>query len=121
MDAYEAPNSKVQAIFRELVGERAEVLRGDRLSREANDRLGVALAGEYGDLGGDELAFHLIDWNASAAFLVALHLFPERFTDAELRAGVDLLLIDVPAHIVAAARLGGCPAVDIFNDTSDPG
>jgi hypothetical protein len=33
-------------------------------------------------------------------------LFPERFTADELRAGVDMLLVHVPAHILAAARLG---------------
>jgi hypothetical protein len=34
-------------------------------------------------------------------------LYPERFTQAELGAGVGMLMIHVPDHVVAAARVGG--------------
>jgi hypothetical protein len=57
-----------------------------------------------------------VDWNADAAFLVSVILFPERFTPEELRAGVDMFLLHVPAHVLAAARLGGYEAKDIFLD-----
>ena len=116
MDAYDSVTSKVQGIFEELAGSRAESLRGDSAARAANDALGVALAVGRNPLRADQLAFHLVDWNASSAFLVAFLLFPERFTPEELRAAVDLLLLDVPAHILAAARLGGYEAKDIFDD-----
>lgn len=36
-----------------------------------------------------------------AAFLVAVHLFPEKFTPAEMRAGIDLVLCHIPAHVIA--------------------
>lgn len=48
-----------------------------------------------------------LDWETDAAFLVAFLLFPERFTKEELQAATDMLLIHVPAHVVAAARLAG--------------
>ncbi len=119
MDAYGTVTEKVQAIFKELVGERAEVLRGNVNARKANDILGLALARDLDPLKADELAFHLVDWNGDAAFIVAVLLYPERFTNEELEAGTDKLLVHVPAHILAAARLGGYEAKDIFlNETA---
>lgn len=67
----------------------------------------------------DEIAFHLTDWSAEAAFLVALHLFPERFTKEEIEEGVLAFLIHAPNHIVAAARLSGHPVEDIFKEDDD--
>ena len=114
MDAHESVAAKVQSIFEELVGARAVNLRGNVAARQANDVLGQALAAEHGPLQGDEMAFHLVDWNSDAAFVVAFLLFPERFTADELRAAVDMFLVHVPAHILAAARLGEYEAEDIF-------
>ena len=116
MDAYDSVAEKVDAIFRELVGDRAETLRGNVPARHANDVLGRALIGELDPLQADQLAFNLVDWNSDAAFLVALMLFPERFTIDELQAGVDKFLIHVPAHILAAARIGGYEATDYLAD-----
>lgn len=116
MDAHESVRTKVEAIFRELVGDRANALKASVPARAANDILGQALATELemDPLKADEMAFHLVDWNAEAAFLVSAILFPERFTPAELQAGVDACLIHVPSHILAAARIGGYEATDIF-------
>lgn len=114
MDAYSSVTAKVQAIFQEMAGSRAGALRGDRPARVANDLLGQALAAERGASEADEMAFHMMDWNADAAFVVAFLLFPERFTQEELRAAVDLFLVHVPAHVLAAARIGGYEAKDIF-------
>jgi hypothetical protein len=120
MDEYDSVRHKVQEIFIELTGSRAEALRGDKLPITANDILGSALAEGRDYLVADGFAFNLIDWNADAAFLVAFLLFPERFTADELRAGVDLFMIHVPAHVLAAARLGGYKAEDIFTDVEHP-
>jgi hypothetical protein len=59
---------------------------------------------------------HVADWQGDAAFLVALHLFPERFTDEEIDEAVRSLLIHVPAHVIAAARLAGHSTEEIFPD-----
>jgi hypothetical protein len=61
-----------------------------------------------------DVAFHLSDWHADAAFIVALHLFPERFTREEIDEGVRDFLIHAPNHVAAAAALFGFPIQDIF-------
>ena len=74
----------------------------------------VASESGYAKETAGNIAINVADWQADAAFLVALHLFPERFTDEEIDDGVRSLLIHVPAHVIAAARLAGHPAEDIF-------
>jgi len=109
---------KVEAIFRELAGDRVAMLDASRLPERITSIITAALAGESGDadavLHADQIAFNLTDWNAEAAFLVALHLFPERFTPEEIRDGVEAFLIHAPHHVIAAARLAGHPTDDIF-------
>ena len=110
---------KVKAIFRELAGDRAAILDGGRYPTGIAATITAALAAEPDNdasLQAKEIAFHLADWQAEAAFLVALHLFPERFTSAEICEGVEGFLIHAPHHVIAAARLGGYPTDDIFKD-----
>src|SRR5271168_5185623 len=111
---------KVIAIFREMVGERASKLEGSHYPAEINSRITVALVdGDLEDkdlLKKDSLGFHLVDWQRNAAFIVALALFPERFTNEEIRDEVASLLLHAPAHILEAARLGGYPAENIFKE-----
>jgi len=118
-DAHESVRSKVHRLFAELAGARGEVFRGGVPAREANNVLGQALAGEMDPLKADEMAFHLVDWESDAAFLVAVMLYPERFTAEELRAGVDMFMVHVPAHVLSAARLGGYPMKDIFTEAEN--
>jgi hypothetical protein len=61
-----------------------------------------------------DLAFHLSDWRADAAFLLALHLAPDRFSLEEVKEGVTQFLMHAPNHVVAAAKLGGWPVEDVF-------
>ena len=61
-----------------------------------------------------DLAFHLSDWRADAAFLLALHLAPERFSIEEVREGVTQFLVHAPNHVAAAAKVGGWPVKDVF-------
>jgi hypothetical protein len=56
----------------------------------------------------------MVDWSYNAAFVVALHLFPERFTPEEIAAGIGMFCAHVPAHVIAAARLTGFPTEDLF-------
>jgi hypothetical protein len=111
---------KVEAIFRELAGERAATLDATRLPAAITSTITAALAaedaGEEQVLHADQIAFHLTDWSAEAAFLVALHLFPERFTPKEIREGVLSFLLHAPHHVIAAARLAGHPTEDIFRE-----
>jgi hypothetical protein len=113
---------KVQNIFEGLVGDRAAILKGDRYPSEINDRITSAILG--GELGSntddpvklDGIGFHLVDWNSDAAFIVATLLFPEEFTDEEIRDGVELFLVHAPAHCMEAARLGGYSTHNPFFD-----
>lgn len=116
---------KVQSIFEELVGDRAAILKGDRYPSEINDRITSAILG--GELGSsindpvklDGIGFHLVDWNSDAAFIVATLLFPEEFTDEEIRDGVERFLVHAPAHCMEAARLGGYSTDNPFLDDDE--
>jgi hypothetical protein len=109
---------KVAAIFRELAGEKSERLDSGRYLADVNSRITAALASgpkeESMMMHHDQIGFHLIDWQAEAAFLVALSLYPERFTDEEIQDGVEAFLIHAPSHVVEAARLAGI-ACDTFS------
>jgi hypothetical protein len=111
---------KVDAIFRELTGDRATMLDASKLPARITSTITVALSegirSENEVLKADQIAFNLTDWNAEAAFLVALHLFPERFTSEEIRDGVQAFLIHAPQHVIAAARLAGHPTDDILKE-----
>ena len=111
---------KVIEVFRELVGDRAEKLSATHYPADINDRITSALIGDWDHSGmeqvlrRDGIGFHLVDWQHDAAFLVALVLFPDRFTDEEIREGVDRFLLHAPSHVLEAARLGGYSTVNIF-------
>lgn len=117
VDAHDLVQKKVLAIFTELAGDRTRMLDGGTFSAGITTAITAALSSpEASDdqvLRADEIAFHLTDWNSDAAFIVALHLFPERFTPDEIAAGVDMFLVHVPSHVFAAARLAGHPVEDI--------
>jgi hypothetical protein len=116
-------DDKVMQIFRELVGERANKLDASHYPADINSRITAALteAADYSAteqvLRRDGIGFHLVDWQHDAAFIVALVLFPERFTDDEIRHGVDAFLVHAPAHVLEAARLGGYQTKNIFAES----
>ena len=113
----------VRAIYAERFGAAARML-----DLAADEPFCAAVAAAYPHLDVErayDLAFHLSDWRADAAFLVALSLAPERFTPAEVEAGLTAFLIHAPNHVAAAAKLGGWPVADIFevgalNAASEP-
>ena len=100
---------KVAAIFTELVGTQAERLSGSRYLADVNSRItSVLTKGDISDpdiLRKDEAGLHIIDWQAEAAFIVALSLYPERFTDDEIEEGIISLLQHAPSHLVKAAKI----------------
>ena len=112
-------DTKVDTIFRELVGPLADRLSGSHYPADVSARIAAALA--KGETKTEEItkakdiAFHLVDWQAEAAFIVALTLFPERFTDEEIDEGVTAFLIHAPSHVVRAAKLFGAN-YDTFED-----
>jgi hypothetical protein len=119
VDAHESVRRKAFEVFSEAFGSRADVFTPGVPARHAHDVLAAALAEDYVPAVADEIAFHLVDWEVDAAFLVAFMLFPERFTAEELQAGADMLLIHAPAHLMAAARLADLEPRDIFIKGAD--
>ena len=65
---------------------------------------------------GWEIGFHLMDWHGDAKFLIALSLFPERFTDAEIRQGVIWFLNHAGYHVPEAERLIMYPSRTHYRD-----
>jgi hypothetical protein len=108
----------VAAIFAELVGERAKRLDGSVIAEPAMSALEGALVEQYDEKAHD-IAFHMADWNSDAAFMVAVHLFPDRFTPEEIAAGVGLFLVHAPNHIRAACGLTGQYVWKSFPDDDD--
>ena len=106
--------AKVAAIFRELVGEKVVRLCGSHYNRDAVDIIAQALSHATDDSTAHAIGFHLCDWNSDAAFIVAIQLFPERFTPEEIADGVEAFVIHAPNHVAAAAVLSGNPIDDIF-------
>lgn len=99
---------KVDAIIRELAEE-----HGGQLPIPAK-AIEQALSAEYPSEVARDIAFHLTDWTTEAAFIVALRLFPERFTPEEIRSGVEAFIVHAPNHTAAAAKLWGFPVTDVF-------
>ena len=57
-----------------------------------------------------------MNWHGDAKFILALSLFPERFTDAEIRQGVIWFLVHAGHHIPEAERLIMFPIRSHFRD-----
>ncbi len=107
-----ALRGKVSEIFRDLVGDRAA-----NLTPPIPPSAGIilkTLLEEHPDQVAYDITHHLTDWAEDGAFLTALHMFPEKFSETEVRMGIDMLLVHVPNHLAAAAKLSGEPVEDIF-------
>lgn len=103
---------KVLAIFHEFAGKRAGQI--EVAIPTAQQAIAQALADEHPAEVARDIAFHLTDWQSDAAFIVAVILFPERFTPEEIRSGVERFIVHAPNHTAAAAKLGGFPVADVF-------
>ncbi len=104
---------KAAVLFKELIGEKAARLDGSHYNGDSAKVIAEALA-SFGEERAKDIAFHLTDWASDAAFIVALQLFPERFSTEEIEDGVRDFLIHAPNHVAAAAALGGWPVNNIF-------
>ena len=115
-DAHDSVRKKVETIFAELAGDRELRLRGPLPAQAVHDAIAAAYSEDRPLDVAREIAFHMVDWAYDAAFVVALHLFPERFSAEEIEAGIGMFCAHVPAHVIAAARLTGFPAEDLFHE-----
>ncbi|MEZ5384695.1 MAG: hypothetical protein R3F13_04190 [Prosthecobacter sp.] len=110
----------VLSIFREAFPDRFQRLSASHFPADVITRIREALSTDTRDeseiLKNDSIGQHLVEWQRSAAFIVALTLFPEQFSDELIQEEIEFLLLDVPAHIREAARLSGFPDKNIFFD-----
>ena len=84
--------SPVHEKVREICAEHFGAEAASRLTLGVDRAISATVARAYTDLSDQErfdLAFHLSDWRADAAFLVALVLAPERFSAEEAAEGIS--------------------------------
>lgn len=107
MPATSAIREKVAAIFTQIAPDRVARLCSGLCNQTFTEVVQPALTTHDGlppPLAYD-IAFHLSDWHVEAAFIVALHLFPERFTPAEVSEGVLEFFSHAPLHVATGAAL----------------
>ena len=104
---------KAHALIEGLAGDRSSQLI-KLIPSELKQRIETALSQKFPSDEAYELTFHLTDWNNDFAFLCALYLFPDEFTNEEIWQGIEALLIHAPNHLAAAAQLFGYPVTDVF-------
>ena len=100
-------HAKAAALLAQLLAKRKDSLFA------AQRKIARALRKRHGEAASD-IAFHLSEWNGDAWFIVAVFLFPDRFTAAEIRDGITGFLVHAPNHIAAAAKLAGWPVEDVI-------
>jgi len=105
---------KAREIFREFLGDK----RCNTL--DVQDRIAKAVAEGTTKKKflkkGLEIGFHMMDWHGDARFLIALSLFPDRFTNAEIRQGVIWFLNHAGYHVPEAERLIMFPIRSHYRD-----
>ena len=111
--------AKVEEIMQACLGDLAGRLSAVSLHPEVIGRIATAHADEFGSVEAEKLGMHMSDWIGDAAFLVALHLFPDRFSDNEIRDGVGGLLVHAPNHIRAACGITGDYVWETFPDDEE--
>ncbi len=77
--------------------------------RAARRAMEEALGENHAPGAAREIASHLTEWFEEAAFIVALHLDPKRFSKAEVEARVPDVLARVLHHTWEAALAAGYP------------
>lgn len=96
--------AKVQRIFRRAFGDRVKRLQVFESFFAAADVIESAYRRRLRKAVADELSFHFSDWREDAAFVVAFHLFPEKFTPAEIRDGIERFACHAPYHVNGVAE-----------------
>jgi hypothetical protein len=107
---------KVQGLLRAVAGDLADRVSATTLHRVVIRRIKQAHVIDLGADDASRLGMHMSDWAGDGAFLLALHLFPDQFTDEEVRDGVARFLAHAPNHIRAACGITGSYVWEDFPD-----
>jgi hypothetical protein len=100
-------------LFAPIAGERLDDLMA-RVTHAKKDAIEEHIMSAYGLGPAQEIAFHLTDWSREAAFLVALLLHPNQYSEIEVQWGIQQFLIHAPNHIAAAAKVSGWGIQDVW-------
>jgi hypothetical protein len=92
---------KTQAIFAKAFGKRAALLFKGASTARMIDTIQAAFARRMHREKASSVGFHIGDWAGDAAIVLALHMFPERFTGEEIRDVVDFVAAGLPYHCAA--------------------
>ena len=111
---HDIARAKAEQLFREAFGERAERLFSSQSVASTMHKVRDAFSSDLPASQAEEVGFHMADWGSDAAFVVALHLFPERFTPEEIREATRMFAAHVPYHAAAAADILGFPGSDFI-------
>jgi hypothetical protein len=119
--ARETAQQKVEAIFRDAFGERAARVFTHHNVAPTMEVVCEAFANELPPARAEALGFNMADWGRDAAFVIALHLYPERFTAEEIREATDCLAAHVPYHVSAVADLLDYPEIEPYKTDENAG
>jgi hypothetical protein len=112
---------KTVLIFREICPERLGNLinpsmpKCTDIGRDLRERISRIFAKRLGTGGAQQFAINATGFSADVAFLVALFLFPERFADEEVAAGIQCFGLEMAFHGVEIAK-----ALKYINDYPGP-
>ncbi|MEZ0385798.1 MAG: hypothetical protein ACAI34_01930 [Verrucomicrobium sp.] len=110
-DPNQAAFDKTAQIFQELCPNHYKNLldplrpKSTEIGQELAERVSRVFAERFGQEKAREFAIHVTGFPSDTAFLVALFLFPERFTDDEVAAGIRCFGIEASHHAVAIAKM----------------
>ncbi|HUI92567.1 MAG TPA: hypothetical protein VLX68_10005 [Chitinivibrionales bacterium] len=105
---------KVFNLYKDAVGERADSIKNAQIPEKLRKTITNVLRTELDKKIADRISFHLLDWTDDAAFIMALILWPDKFTKQEISDGIYCFMPHVPDHLAAAAKLFGTPVTDVF-------
>ena len=103
-DPNQAAFNKTAQIFGEICPARSRKLidpsapESVDIGQELRERISQIFTKRFGPEKAQEFAIHVTGFPSDAAFLVALFLFPERFTDEEVAAGIRCFGIEASFH-----------------------
>lgn len=98
---------KARQIFTEAFGDRGSHLFASSSTASMMHTITTAFARHMSQEKAKEVGFHFGDWAHDAALVVALHLFPDRFTGREVRLVADCVAVHLSYHCAALGALLG--------------
>jgi hypothetical protein len=110
-DPNQAAFDKTAQIFKEICPDRHLNLidpsrsKSIHIGRELCERISGIFSERFGTEGAQEFAIHVTGFPSDVAFLAALFLFPEKFTDEEVAAGIRCFGIEASYHGVEIAKM----------------